>query len=154
MKLTLTICTLLLSSLSAYAKKDPVDYANYLRANKANAIVADSILGRVTPLFTGYSTINDAVPVPVLVNCHYGGTYVGQADQSKDAQTYLKNIEYIAADGYQPVTVMQRANTYNQSWVRQTSSLQSSLAVTANCLLVCYWCSLVDHCIAAISLCS
>ena len=154
MKLALTICTLLLSSLSAYAKKDPVDYANYLRANKANAIVADSILGRVTPLFTGYSTINDAVPVPVLVNCHYGGTYVGQADQSKDAQTYLKNIEYIAADGYQPVTVMQRANTYNQSWVRQTSCLQWSLAVTAKVFLVCYWCSLVDHCIAAIPPCS
>ena len=136
MKLTLTVCTLLLSSLSAYAKKDPVDYANYLRANKANAIVADSILGRVTPLFTGYSTINDAVPVPILVNCHYGGTYLGPADQSKDAQTYRKNIEYIAADGYQPVTVMQQANTYNQSWVRQTSCLQWSLAVTAKSFLL------------------
>ena len=124
MKLTLAVCALLLSSLAAYAKKDPVDYANYLRANKANAIVADSLLGRVTPLFTGYSTINDAVPVPILVNCHYGGTYLGPKDQSKDAQTYLKNIEYIAADGYQPVTVMQQANTYNQSWVRQSSCLQ------------------------------
>ena len=124
MKLTLTICALLLSSLSAYAKKDAVDYANYLRANKANAIVADSILGRVTPLFTGYSTINNAVPVPILVNCHYGGTYLGPTDQSQSAQTYLKNIEYIASDGYQPVTVMQAAGTYNQSWVRQSSLLR------------------------------
>ena len=124
MKFTLTICALLLSSLIAYAKKDPVDYAIYLRANKANAIVADSILGRVTPLFTGYSTINNAVPVPILVNCHYGGTYLGPTDQSQSAQTYLKNIEYIAADGYQPVTVMQQAGTYNQSWVRKSSCLQ------------------------------
>ena len=125
-----------------------MDYANYLRANKANAIVADSILGRVTPLFTGYSTINDAVPVPVLVNCHYGGTYVGQADQSKDAPN-ISEEHRIHRSRWLPASHCDAASKHLQS------ELGAADVMTAkDGFLVCYGCSLVDHCTAAVSLCS
>ena len=87
-----------------------------LENNRASAIEANRLLGKVTPLFTGYGALNDAIPTPVLVNCHYGPSYLGPTDSSSSAAQYIQNISYIVGDGYQPVTMVQPKGTYNQSW--------------------------------------
>ena len=101
-------------SFHAHATKNPIDYAKYLTDNKASAIAADILLGKSTPLFTGYGALNDAVPSSLLVNCHYGATYLGPKDKSASAAKYLADIEYVASDGYQPVVVQQPKGSYNQ----------------------------------------
>ena len=73
-----TLFVLALALLSAGATKDPVQYAKYLTDNRASAIAADTLIGKVTSLFTGYGSLNDAVPSPTLVNCHYGATHLGR----------------------------------------------------------------------------
>ena len=77
---------LALALSSACATKDPVQYAKYLTDNKASAIAADTLIGKVTPLFTGYGSLNDAVPSPTLVNCHYGATHLGRRRSPFTAQ--------------------------------------------------------------------
>ena len=97
--------------------KDPVAYAQDLRDNREAAIAADSLLGKITPLYTGYASLNSAVPVKVLVNCHYGPVPVnGTASSSASAKQYIDDISYIVGDGYQPVVEKQEKGTYNQSW--------------------------------------
>ena len=87
-----------------------------LENHRASAIEADRLLGKVTPLFTGYGALNDAVPMPILVNCHYGPSYLGPTDNSASAAQYVQDVAYVAGDGYKPVTVVQPKGTYNQSW--------------------------------------
>ena len=82
-----TLSVLALALFSACATKDPVDYAKYLTDNRASAIAADTLIGKVTPLFTGYGSLNEAVPSPTLVNCHYGATYVGRQRSTFTAQS-------------------------------------------------------------------
>ena len=96
---------------------DPAAHAQDLRDNRQDAIAADSLLGKITPLFTGYASLNSAVPVGVLVNCHYGPVaYNGTASKSASAKQYINDISYIVGDGYQPVVEKQDKGTYNQSW--------------------------------------
>lgn len=91
--------------------------AQDLRDNRENAIAADSLAGKITPLFTGYASLNSAVPVGVLVNCHYGPeAYNGTGSLSASAKQYINDISYIVGDGYQPVVKPQEKGTYNQSW--------------------------------------
>lgn len=96
---------------------DPEAYANYLNNNKADAIAADSILGKLTPFFTGYASLNDAVPTGILVNCHYGSTaYNNSASNSSAAADYLHAVHYKVGDNYVPVTDKEPIHEYNQSW--------------------------------------
>ena len=96
---------------------DPAAFAQDLRDNRQDAIAADSLLGKVTPLFTGYASLNSAVPVAVLVNCHYGPEPLnGKASASASAKQYVKDVAYIVGDGYQPVVKEQQKGTYDQSW--------------------------------------
>ncbi|CAK0787447.1 hypothetical protein CVIRNUC_010667 [Coccomyxa viridis] len=123
------IVALAAGSFIAHATKDPDAFAQDLENNRASAIEANRLLGKVTPLFTGYGALNDAIPTPVLVNCHYGPSYLGPTDSSSSAAQYIQNISYIVGDGYQPVTVVQPKGTYNQSWA-------FGLTWTGSCLIV------------------
>ena len=49
----------------------------------------------------------EAIAAPVLVNCHYGPSYLGPTDNSASAAQYVRDVAYIAGDGYQPVTAVQ-----------------------------------------------
>ena len=108
-----------LSSLhSTLASEAGEAYGKLLTDNKASAIVADELTGKVTPLFTGYAAINEDVPVGILVSCHYGPKPFpsGPGSQSASAKKYFNDIAYIVGDGYQPATNIQPKGAYNQSW--------------------------------------
>ena len=103
----------------AQGQEDPAVYHKYLTDNKASAIAADVLKGKVTPLFTGYAAINQVVPVKILVNCHYGPQpYPSQssASNSTSANKYVNDIAYIVGDGYRPATQILPKQDYNQSW--------------------------------------
>ncbi|BDA49125.1 hypothetical protein COCOBI_13-2350 [Coccomyxa sp. Obi] len=96
---------------------DPAAFAQELRDNRQDAIAADSLLGKLKPLYTGYASLNSAVPVGVLVNCHYGPEPLnGKASASASAKQYVNDVAYIVGDGYQSVVKEQQKGTYNQSW--------------------------------------
>jgi hypothetical protein len=92
-------------------------YAKSLEDSRQDRIAADVLLGKITPLYTGYAGINSAVPVGVQVNCHYGSTpFNNTGSNSTSAQEYIKSLDYFVGDDYQPVPEIQPKGTYNQSW--------------------------------------
>ena len=113
----------LASTLSTIeAAQDPTTYAKFLTDNKASAIVADDLNSKISPEswpLSGYAVINDVVPVPIFVACHYGPQPYpspSSASNSTSAREYVSNIAYIAGDGYQPATRIEPQEDYNQSW--------------------------------------
>lgn len=48
-------------SATALAEKNVTELVEQLRNNQTEAIAADSILGQITPLFSGYASLNQKV---------------------------------------------------------------------------------------------
>ena len=55
--LLLAFCVL----ATALAEKNVTELVEQLRNNQTEAIAADSILGQITPLFSGYASLNQKV---------------------------------------------------------------------------------------------
>lgn len=98
------------------AQKDGLEVADALRGSKKDAIAADFLLGALTPQWTGYAALNSEVPAPLQVNCHNPVPAHNSTSSSPAAKEYVRGVQYVIGDGYQPALVEQPKGTYNQSW--------------------------------------
>ncbi|KAK9918256.1 hypothetical protein WJX75_002649 [Coccomyxa subellipsoidea] len=70
----------------------------------------------MNPLWSGYATLNNQIPVPVAVNCRNPEPQDGVASKSASAKQYFDDVAYITGDSFHPVTARHPKGDYNESW--------------------------------------
>ena len=76
-----------------------------------------ALAAQVTPVYTGYGTLNPNIPTPIAVRCGEGPHAVnGTSSASASAQQYLNDLKTNVGDGFLTINGTQPKGSYNQSF--------------------------------------